>query len=388
MSDRPNIPADVARSIFVEAGHRCACCGTAFPLERAHIVPWKAVKDHSAANLICLCANCHEMADKDWDRKTFYAYKSRPWVNRQAPIAETQNVSDARTFSLLSGSGPKTPLPRSPLRILYFQDQPRSAGLDCCNSTKLVDELRRRTHDVRLCWAVHPPAKNDWAHVNDDLIDPKTVRDWKPHALVFEAGLFRGEPRIPLELLDELESSGSVALIELDWHEIWNAYTNWNGHDGTRARLEAFFSSRELALLTADGPHAGEHPICKSRHERYLTLEADELRASSAIRDEELFLGVRRIAASAAVPLQWASGNLAAGGRGTYVKAYKSSCHEELNPQFGVLYDKRGHTEAIFTGNLIWDGADEVGDFDNHIYLTNLIEVLHRRRSQINQTGW
>jgi hypothetical protein len=235
---------------------------------------------------------------------------------------------------------------------------------------------------------VHAPVKNDWTNINEDLIDPNTVRAWKPHALVFESGLFRGEPRIPLELLNELESSGSIALIELDWHEIWNVYTNQNGHDHTRAQLEAFLSSRDLALLTADGSHAGEHPICKSRHERYLTLEAEELRTSSTIRDEELFLNVRRIAASAAVPLRWASGNLAAGGCGTYVKAYNSSCHEELNPQFGVLYDTRGRTEAIFTGNIIWDGADEKGAFDNHIYLANLLEVLHRRRSQINQTGW
>jgi hypothetical protein len=276
---------------------------------------------------------------------------------------------------------------RSSLRILYFQDQPRSAGLACRNSTRLVDELRRRTHDVRLCWAVHPPLKDDWSNVNDDLIHPDTVREWQPQALVFEAGLFRGEPRIPLELLDELESSGSVALIELNWHEIWNIYTNPNGWDDMRTRLEAFLSSRDLALLTADDL-TREHPLCKSRHGRYLMIEAEELRTSSAIRDEELFLSVRRIAAPAAVPLRWASGNLAMGGPGTYIKAYNSRFHEELNPQFGVLYDKHGRTEAIFTGNLIWDGADEEGDFDNHIYLANLIEVLHHRRSQLNQIGW
>lgn len=81
--NRPAIPAEVERAIFVEAGHRCACCGTTFPLERAHIVPWRESRDHSARNLLCLCANCHEMADRDWDRTTFYDYKARPWVSRQ-----------------------------------------------------------------------------------------------------------------------------------------------------------------------------------------------------------------------------------------------------------------------------------------------------------------
>jgi len=49
--NRPRIPAKTERHIFVEAGHRCACCGSAFPLERAHIVPWRNSKDHSEANL-------------------------------------------------------------------------------------------------------------------------------------------------------------------------------------------------------------------------------------------------------------------------------------------------------------------------------------------------
>ena len=83
-TDRQAIPADAQRTIFVEAGHRCACCGIPFPLERAHIVPWRDSADHSAENLLCLCANCHQMADRDWDKKTFYQDKRRPWVNRQS----------------------------------------------------------------------------------------------------------------------------------------------------------------------------------------------------------------------------------------------------------------------------------------------------------------
>lgn len=83
MSKRPVIPAEVKRQLFIEAGHRCAVCGTPFPLERAHIIPWSKSNDHSLENLICLCANCHERADKDWDQATLREYKKNPWVNRQ-----------------------------------------------------------------------------------------------------------------------------------------------------------------------------------------------------------------------------------------------------------------------------------------------------------------
>lgn len=96
MPNRPAIPIDVQRAVFIEAGHRCAVCGTPFPLERAHLVPWSRSKDHSAENLICLCANCHERADSDWDIKTLAEYKKNPWVTRHPAgnptVAETTSV--------------------------------------------------------------------------------------------------------------------------------------------------------------------------------------------------------------------------------------------------------------------------------------------------------
>lgn len=83
MPNRPTIPAEVSRQVFIEAGHRCAVCGTPVPLERAHIIPWHRTRDHSAENLICLCANCHQRADQEkWDTETLRQYKERPWVHR------------------------------------------------------------------------------------------------------------------------------------------------------------------------------------------------------------------------------------------------------------------------------------------------------------------
>ena len=86
--NRPHIPNDIQRAVFTEAGHRCAVCGTPFPLERAHIVPWSKAREHCAENLICLCSNCHERADRDWDQETLRQYKQNPWVARQYERSE------------------------------------------------------------------------------------------------------------------------------------------------------------------------------------------------------------------------------------------------------------------------------------------------------------
>jgi type I restriction enzyme R subunit len=84
---RPAIPAEVAREILIEAGHRCAVCGAECPLERAHIIPWRECREHSAANLICLCANCHARADSEgWGQQTLQDYKNNPWVLRHRPL--------------------------------------------------------------------------------------------------------------------------------------------------------------------------------------------------------------------------------------------------------------------------------------------------------------
>jgi type I restriction enzyme R subunit len=83
MVNRTSIPVKIKREILVECGHRCAVCGVPLPLEFAHIIPWHKKSEHKAKNLICLCASCHERADKEnWDEKTLNEYKQRPWVMR------------------------------------------------------------------------------------------------------------------------------------------------------------------------------------------------------------------------------------------------------------------------------------------------------------------
>jgi hypothetical protein len=76
--DRNNIPADIKRKIFVEAGHRCAIptC-RALEVEIHHIIPWEKCHKHNYENLIALCPTCHTRADRgEIDRKSLKMYKN------------------------------------------------------------------------------------------------------------------------------------------------------------------------------------------------------------------------------------------------------------------------------------------------------------------------
>ncbi len=72
-----HIPIELRRRILVEAGHRCAIpiCRT-LKATVHHIVPWEKSKKHEYKNLIALCPNCHDSADRgDIDKKSLYMYK-------------------------------------------------------------------------------------------------------------------------------------------------------------------------------------------------------------------------------------------------------------------------------------------------------------------------
>ncbi|MGP3920677.1 HNH endonuclease [Nonomuraea sp. 10N515B] len=77
------MPAEIARAVFTEAGHRCAVptCKQTAALEIEHIDDWAKVKEHKFENLILLCAVCHARKEKDTnarglDRKALRQYKA------------------------------------------------------------------------------------------------------------------------------------------------------------------------------------------------------------------------------------------------------------------------------------------------------------------------
>jgi len=75
---RPAIPAELKRSVLVEAGHRCAIPACRHPTtEIAHIRPWAKAQEHSFENLIALCPNCHRRFDRgEIDRRAMEQYKA------------------------------------------------------------------------------------------------------------------------------------------------------------------------------------------------------------------------------------------------------------------------------------------------------------------------
>lgn len=77
--ERPAIPAEIRRSVLVEAGHRCAIPTCKYPTtDLHHIIPWERCLTHDFDNLIALCPNCHRRADfGEIDRKSLRLYKSR-----------------------------------------------------------------------------------------------------------------------------------------------------------------------------------------------------------------------------------------------------------------------------------------------------------------------
>jgi HNH endonuclease len=78
---RESIPANLQRSLMIEAGYRCAVptCRTAQPLDIEHIEDYSRVRKHDFSNMIVLCKNCHGMkgtGPRRLDRKALKQIKA------------------------------------------------------------------------------------------------------------------------------------------------------------------------------------------------------------------------------------------------------------------------------------------------------------------------
>ena len=103
---RPPIPADLKRRVLVEAGHRCAIPTCRYiTVELHHIVPWETCQDHDYHNLIALCPNCHNRADRgDIDRKSLRIYKaSLRFTHDKFSQFEVDTLSEACKLPINAG---------------------------------------------------------------------------------------------------------------------------------------------------------------------------------------------------------------------------------------------------------------------------------------------
>lgn len=96
MSDRPQIPRNVELELLFECRYRCACDCEPVSLEKAHIIPWCETRDHSFANLIVLCSNCHTRSHTDkWPESQLRKFKQNPCAlerDRMPPMSPEQRV--------------------------------------------------------------------------------------------------------------------------------------------------------------------------------------------------------------------------------------------------------------------------------------------------------
>lgn len=95
MVKRNKVSEEMKNEILFETGNRCAVCGITKPLEIAHIIPYSKVKEHKKDNLICLCCNCHTLADTgELNLKTLKKYKKYPWIKRNYNSKSVMCVTD------------------------------------------------------------------------------------------------------------------------------------------------------------------------------------------------------------------------------------------------------------------------------------------------------
>jgi hypothetical protein len=128
-STRRPLPSALARQIKVEAGHRCAIptCRQ-WPVEIAHIVPYRLVKTHSFDNLIALCPTCHMRYDntKDIDQASMEQYKA---LLREGATTELVELDEQDSTTM---EPPGTPL-GSPFPLLnaWFDQLPEHQQRTC-----------------------------------------------------------------------------------------------------------------------------------------------------------------------------------------------------------------------------------------------------------------
>lgn len=92
--NRLNLPASVERVVRKNSYYGCVCCGCPI-VEYHHIIPYHAVQEHTAENMVALCANCHRevhnkvISDRQLRRAIEDPYnKQNRFVSHQFSLAD------------------------------------------------------------------------------------------------------------------------------------------------------------------------------------------------------------------------------------------------------------------------------------------------------------
>lgn len=264
------------------------------------------------------------------------------------------------------------------LRILYLHRSPRSTGIEYIESCELYDELIRRGHRVQPCWAVLPE-KDTFARVSADVLTPAQVIELSPDLLLFENGLLVGEPRVPLELMKQLQSRGCATLIFLGINE----------YASRKAEYDSFLAGESLRLFQPNTDR-DEQPVCvQGANTLDIRLGLDRVRSVPPRHKKQIERGVTDIALDYAMPMADVSGILLWGDGNTRIKCYsRMDIHRQPSPVLGVLRIhnhrvvafvpaiplSREPSTVTFFANL----AEVLADMSAELHASNVPPDLHQ----------
>ena len=165
MSDgRKAIPKRLERRLYQEVGSQCPVCGEddVAKLTIHHIEPYAESKEHDAAQMIVLCANCHAKADAgEIPSEKLYEAKAGPRIIKFPGVARPSqtvigdgNIVAGGNVEVRVARKRQTPTPRIQGTVC---DDPRRVGY--------LQYLARRYNQFRE-WGMHGahPMKHGFIH--------------------------------------------------------------------------------------------------------------------------------------------------------------------------------------------------------------------------------
>ena len=287
-----------------------------------------------------------------------------PPKTRSAGVAAEAPTRDEAIEEPLDAGGPSVVsagLSERPLRIVLFQSQPREVGVDYLRSRELLDLLRRRGHDVRLCWRVGGVAAAD--PLAADTLPVEEFKAFAAHVLLFEGGLCGQIAEV--ELTSSL-SGGTAALVLV------------SSSDYQRMRAQNDAGLARVGVVVATGPNGALARVRQGEGSQLVRMPADQVQFPAPLKGR-VCQGVEDIGFIGALPIDVprTDGNiLLLGDNGTW--AYTDRGRESKNPVFGVLKCSPSGVLAIITARPVNSSREAPGVcFQSDVFLANLVEELH-----------
>jgi len=274
-------------------------------------------------------------------------------------------------------------------RVFYLRCQP--SGADAIVAKGLLRELKARGHQIRVRWCVAEERRE--TEDERDVITQDELLDWAPDAIICEAGFGY---RLSLELIEELQGRGAIAIFIVPFHEYKSGASHAVYRRYLKSRWLEPYTWSEPMDLTPVGtplsmPSKTDVPVVHYRDVKTpptcrrqiggsvsgIVLPAlEHLVHYNPLGDDRLWQGVRSVGMVRPVPFHAGSGRpLLVAGNDAFVDAPGERFDRERDPIVGVLIDRPPLLEAVFLTSLGHDGPGQDRG-DAVAYVANLLEVM------------